>query len=137
MRSRVLFRPLALCPLRNARVSRAWLVLGVALAAAPAVHGQKAIGEVFSSDASVRGSVSFSGGGTRVLSGSQVMAGDVAALLKLERGGELRICPKTNLSVSADANGAALALGLNTGAMELDYELSGAVDALMTISAIA
>jgi hypothetical protein len=106
--------------------------LGVALAAAPQAQGQKAIGEVFSSDASVRGSVSFSGGGTRVLSGSQVMAGDVAALLKLERGGLLRICPKTNLSLSADAGGTALALGLNTGAMELHYELSGAVDALMT-----
>jgi hypothetical protein len=34
--------------------------------------------------------------------------------------------------LSADANGVALALGLNTGAMELHYELSGAVDALMT-----
>jgi hypothetical protein len=53
-------------------------------------------------------------------------------VLKLARGGELRICPKTSLSLSADAAGKALALGLNTGAMELDYSLAGATDLLLT-----
>ena len=68
----------------------------------------------------------------RGLSGSQVAAGDVAALLKLERGGRLRICPKTSLSVSANPSSKALALGLNTGAMELDYEVRSGVDSLLT-----
>jgi hypothetical protein len=108
------------------------LLLGLALGVTPAVHAQKAIGEAYASDASVRGPVGVSSGGTRVLSGSEVTAGDVAAVLKLERGGQLRICPKTNLSVSTDANGKTLALGLNTGAMELDYQLSSAADSLMT-----
>jgi hypothetical protein len=108
------------------------LLLGVALAATPAVHAQKAIGEVFSNDVSVRGRVAISGSGTRVFSGSQVTAGDVAALLKLERGGQLRICPKTNLSLSADASGKVLALGLNTGALEINYELGSAADSLLT-----
>lgn len=108
------------------------LLLGFALAASGAVQGQNAIGEVFSSDASVRGSVLLSAQGTQVMSGSQVSAGDGAALLKLNRGGQVRICPKTNLSLSADASGKELALGLNVGSMELDYTLAGAADLLMT-----
>jgi hypothetical protein len=108
------------------------LLLGVALAAAPVANAQNAVGEVFSGDASVRGSVLLSGRGTHVLSGSQVTAGDGAAVLKLERGGELRICPKTNLSLSADAAGKALVLGLNAGAMELNYSLPTAADLLLT-----
>ncbi len=113
-------------------VNRYWPLLCCALLASPALHAQSAIGEVFASDASVRGSVVLSGNGTRVLSGSQVSAGDGAAVLKLERGGELRICPKTNLSVSADAAGKSLTLGMNAGAMEADYPLPSASDSLLT-----
>lgn len=108
------------------------VLLGIALAAAPAAHAQNAVGEVFSGDASVRGAVFLSGRGTHVLSGSQVTAGEGTALLKLERGGELRICPKTNVSLSADPAGKAMVLGLNAGAMELDYSLTSAADLLMT-----
>jgi len=108
------------------------MLLGIALAAAPAANAQNAVGEVFSGDASVRGAVFLSGRGTHVLSGSQVTAGEATALLKLERGGELRICPKTNVSLSADAAGKALVLGLNAGAMELDYSLPSAADLLLT-----
>jgi hypothetical protein len=108
------------------------LLLGFALACTPALHAQNSIGEVFSSDASVRGSVVLSSNGARVLSGSQVSAGDGAALLKLERGGSVRICPKTNLSLSVDPSGDALVLGLNAGSMELDYSLSSAADSLIT-----
>ncbi len=106
------------------------LWLGLMLAAVPSVQAQQPIGEVFASDAS--GAAGSGSGGTRVLSGSQVAAGDVAALLKLERGGRLRICPKTSLSVSANPSSKALALGLNTGAMELDYEVRSGVDSLLT-----
>jgi hypothetical protein len=111
------------------RKSLAWL--GLALVMTAAAQAQQPIGEVFSSDAGSGGSGS-AWGGTRVVSGSQVAAGDVAAVLKLERGGQLRICPKTNLSVSANPDGKALALGLNTGAMELNYELRSGVDSLLT-----
>ena len=108
------------------------LLLGCVLAAPPALCAQNSIGEVFSTDASVRGSVALSKSGARVLSGSQVSAGDGVALLKLERGGEVRICPKTNLSLSTDQSGNALVLGLNAGAMELNYSLSSAADSLIT-----
>jgi hypothetical protein len=113
-------------------VYRFWLVISFALLSCPALYAQAAIGEVFASDASVRGSVVLSGNGTRVLSGSQVSAGDAVALLKLERGGEVRICPKTNLSLSADAGGKTLVVGMNAGAMEVDYPLQSGSDSLLT-----
>jgi len=113
-------------------LNRYWPLLCCTLLAAPALHAQTAIGEVFANDASVRGSVVLTGNGTRVLSGSQVSAGEGAAVLKLERGGELRICPKTNLSLTADATGKSLALGMNAGAMEVDYSLPSASDSLLT-----
>jgi len=112
-------------------IKSGWLLLALALAATPSL-AQSTVGEVFSGDASVRGSVLLSGSGAHVVSGSQVAAGDGAAVLKLERGGNLRICPHTTLSVSADASGKALVLGLNAGAMELDYTLNSAADALIT-----
>jgi hypothetical protein len=113
-------------------VKKHLLLLGVALAAAPVLYAQNEIGEVFSSDASVRGSVVLSGHGAHVLSGSQVSAGDGIALLKLGRGGELRICPKTNLSLSVDANGKSLVVGMNVGAMELNYSLESSADSVIT-----
>jgi hypothetical protein len=113
-------------------VNKRCLLLGLALAATPAIHAQNTIGEVFASDASVHGSVVLSGNGAHVLSGSQVTAGDGVAVLKLDRGGEVRICPKTNLSLSVDSSGKALVLGLNAGSMEVDYSLSSAADSLIT-----
>jgi hypothetical protein len=113
-------------------VKKHLLLLGFALATAQALYAQNEIGEVFSSDASVRGSVVLSGNGAHVLSGSQVSAGDGVAVLKLARGGELRICPKTNLSLSVDPGGTALVLGMNAGAMELNYSLQSAADSLLT-----
>jgi hypothetical protein len=108
------------------------VLLGFALAASVAAHGQNAIGELFSGDASVRGQVLFSNQGTEVLSGSQVSAGAGAAVLKLKRGGQVRICPGTSLSLSTDASGKALALALSAGSMELDYTLPSAADAVLT-----
>jgi hypothetical protein len=108
------------------------LLLGFALAAGGAAQGQNAIGEVFSGDASVRGQVLFSNQGTQVMSGSQVSAGEGAAVLKLKRGGQVRICPGTNLSLSSDTSGKALALAMSAGSLELDYTLTGAADSVLT-----
>lgn len=109
------------------------LLLGFSLAAVGVLRAQNnSIGEVFSGDASVRGSVLFSGSGAHVQSGSQIAAGDGAAVLKLDRGGQLRICPKTDLSLSAGAGGKSMVLGLSAGALELDYSLASAADSLIT-----
>src|SRR5437870_3015599 len=108
------------------RLFPTWFLLG-SIAAAQAV-----IGDVVASDASVKGAVMLASTGTRVLSGSSVGAGKGAATLRLARGGELRVCPNTELSVAAAANGRDLALGFSTGAIELDYELASSSDALQT-----
>ena len=80
----------------------------------------------------MRGAIILAGSGTPVLSGSQVTAGDGTALLRLERGGELHICAKTEVSLSSDRAGKALVVGLNTGAMELNYSLTSSADLLIT-----
>ena len=108
-------------------------ILAVLLTAAPCLAQSSAvIGEMYASDASVRGSVLFASGGTQIESGSSVSAGDAAALLKLKRGGEVRICPRTTVSVASSANGRDLLMGMNTGSMEAHYSLSASADTVMT-----
>lgn len=96
------------------------------------VFAQAPVGELFSSDASVRGSVLLAGSGTQVLSGSQVSAGATTALLKLTRGGTVRICPNTSLAVATSPNGRSLLYSLNSGSMELHYDIGSEADALQT-----
>lgn len=104
------------------------LLAGVSL---PAV-GQTVIGQMYATDASVRGSVLFASGGTKIESGSSVTAGDAAADLKLARGGDVRICPKTSVSVTASNTGRDLMIGMNTGAIEAHYTLGSSADTVMT-----
>ena len=111
--------------------SRWPLGLCLLLAAIP-LCAQNPIGELVAEGASVRGMISLEGGGTRVLSGSQITAGDAAARLHLVRGGELRVCPKTNLSANTDAEGKTMVFGLSIGALEVDYPLGGGSDSLLT-----
>jgi hypothetical protein len=87
---------------------------------------------MYATDASVRGSVLFVGGGTKIESGSSVTAGDATADLKLSRGGEVRICPKTTVSVTASGTGRDLMFGMNTGAIEAHYSLGSSADSVMT-----
>jgi hypothetical protein len=93
---------------------------------------QAVIGDVYASDASVKGSVLLAASGTRVLSGSTVTAGAQAAGLRLARGGDVRVCPGTTLTVSASGNGRDLMLGIGTGAVELHYDLGPNADTLVT-----
>lgn len=95
-------------------------------------RAQEVVGDVFASDASVRGSVVLAGGGTRVLSGSTVSAGLAAATVKLARGGDVRVCPGTNVSLSSSQAGRTLALGFDAGAVELHYNLASSADTLQT-----
>jgi len=110
------------------------LLLGSVLLVAASLPAcaQAVIGEMYATDASVRGSVLFAGGGTRIESGSSVTAGDAPASLKLTRGGEVRICPKTSISVSASKTGRDLMLAMNTGSIEAHYTLGTSADTVMT-----
>jgi hypothetical protein len=87
---------------------------------------------VLASDASVKGSVVLTGSGASVLSGSSVAAGEAAASLRLNRGGEVRICPRTSVSVTASPNGRDLMFALSGGAMEAEYALPASADTIMT-----
>jgi hypothetical protein len=118
--------------IQSETVKRFLLLLGFALATTPALGAENAIGKLFSTDANIRGAVSLSEHATSVLSGSQITAGDGIATLKLGRGGDVRICPKTNLSMSMDPSGKSLVLGLNVGSVELNYAMRNSADTLIT-----
>jgi hypothetical protein len=93
---------------------------------------QQPIGEVVATDASVKGSVVLAGAGTQVMSGSSVTAGDSTAKIKLARGGEVRVCPGTTVSLAVSASGQQLTVGMSTGAVEMHYALASSADSVMT-----
>ncbi len=106
-------------------------VLVLSFTAATAM-AQAPVGEVFAADASIRGTVLYAGSGTKVLSGSQVSAGGRPAVLKLTRGGEIRICPNTSVAVAASPNGRNLLFSLNSGDVEFHFDVRSNGDALQT-----
>lgn len=109
----------------STRLSLAFLLL------VPCASAQ-VVGEVYASDATVKGSVMLAAGGAQVMSGSSVTAGQAAAVLRLARGGEVRVCPGTSLSVSTSPSGKELMMGMSTGAVETHYKLGPAADTIMT-----
>src|SRR5262249_14674980 len=88
-------------------------------------------GELFASDAGGQKSVQQVGTGMSVLPGSELSAGIAPATLRLARGGQVRICPRSSLGVNASGQGLMLATG--TGAIEIDYQLDRqATDVVIT-----
>jgi hypothetical protein len=110
------------------------MVVGAGLlAGVPAgARAQQNVGELFASDASVKGGVVLANSGTKVMSGSSIAAGQQTATLKLERGGNMLICPGTNLAVTTSQNGRQLMLSMDTGNVEMDYSIGAASDNLLT-----
>jgi len=121
-------RLLMLFPLQRLVLSAVLAVLAMPTAAV----AQQAIGELYATDASVKGSVLLAGSGTSVLSGSSIQAGAQSATLKLERGGNVLVCEGTKLSVTSSQTGRELLLSLNSGNLELNYPLGTEADTLLT-----
>lgn len=95
-------------------------------------HAQAPVGDLFSTTAQVRGSVTFVSGGTSVLSGSSITSGASVARLQLNRGGNLNICSGTSVSVSASANGRDLMFSFGTGAIATRYSIAASSDVIVT-----
>jgi len=114
---------------RPARV----LVVSLPLAlVAMSGQAQVPLGDVYSSDATVRGAVALSAASMRVMSGSTVNAGLSNASVRLIRGGELRVCQGSSVSLTASANGAQLMVGMSSGTLEMHYPLANSRDSIMT-----
>jgi hypothetical protein len=78
------------------------------------------------------GSGALIAAGSRISSGSTITAGSDTAILRLSRGGELRICPGTAVSVTPSQTNRDLMLGLSTGGIEAHYTLKASADTVLT-----
>jgi len=95
-------------------------------------HAQAPVGDVYSSDATIKGAVALSIAGTRLMSGSSVKAGMSNASVRLIRGGELRVCQGSTVSLTSSANGSQLMVGMSTGTIEAHFPLGSSRDSVMT-----
>jgi hypothetical protein len=93
---------------------------------------QKPIGHMKSGDAMVRGSVVLNGNSAALMSGAFIESAQTAAVVTLERGGELTVCPNSAVTITASASGRDQLVGVSSGTIETHYTLAANSDTIMT-----
>lgn len=74
----------------------------------------------------------MAGNGISVMSGASITAVKGAATLRLRRGGEVRVCAPTTLTVTSSKNERELLMSMNVGSLETHYTRPAGADSIVT-----
>jgi hypothetical protein len=101
-----------------------------------AAHAQSSpapVGELFPVDVdAVRNPALQVGTGLTVTNGTQLAAGEAPAVLRLARGGQVRLCPGSGLGVNTVPGNDGLLLSMSAGSIVVNYALRDFADTLVT-----
>lgn len=107
-------------------------LLAAMLLAGVSAHPQNPapLGELFPADTGSP-QLQVVGTGMPVVAGSELSAGVAPARFRLNRGGQVRICPRTSVGVNSGTYGLMFSMG--SGAVEVDYRMAPrSADVLLT-----
>ena len=107
------------------------------MAAGASVYAQQAaIAYVPAAGVTVSGSLSVADGEVSIGNNGTIKAGDSTAMVKLARGGDLRVCASTEVHLSRDTSvqgtDSALMIAMDRGALEASYVPGKYSDVLLT-----
>jgi hypothetical protein len=108
------------------------LTLSLVAPTAGAQSSNAPVGELFPVDADARSAALQVGTGLTVSNGSQLAAGEGPAVLRLVRGGQVRLCPGTGLGVNTVPGSDGLLLSMSAGSLVVNYAVRDFADTLVT-----